>query len=154
MRNIINDGVKLCSGHGQFHTNEADPKKPDKILIPYENISWGEIKLLIDNPQTVEKSQAQWLIPSLLPSRNFKEQEANGEYWLLWADLDKNPKLITQVKDALIRSIGDADFEIYTTSSATKENPKSRILIPLSESLNGFQWKLCQEILNDKLGRA
>jgi len=76
---------------GQYHTNEVDPNKPDKVLTPYLIIGMDEIKALVDSPQAVDKTQAQWLMPSSFPSRNFKQQEQHGIYWMLWADFDKNP---------------------------------------------------------------
>ena len=53
----------MTSGQGQFHTNEFDPAKPNKRLRPYLAIAWDGVKALVDNPQQVNKAQAQWLIP-------------------------------------------------------------------------------------------
>ena len=44
----------LCSGNGQFHTNEPGKKKHK----PYAKINFEEIRKLVDNPQEVDKSQA------------------------------------------------------------------------------------------------
>jgi len=74
----------FVSGIGQYHTNEPGAQSPKEYLA----IGLCEIQALVDTPQKVEKAKAQWLIPSNHPSRNFKEQEAHGEYGLLWADLD------------------------------------------------------------------
>jgi hypothetical protein len=71
----------MISGFGQYHTNDPDPTKPDKILTPYSVIGPDDIRNLVNNPQQVEKKKAQWLIPSTLLTRNFKEQEKEGEYW-------------------------------------------------------------------------
>jgi len=83
----------LCSGVGQFHTNEADTKKAGKRLKAYTGITLAEIRHLVDNPQMVEKSKARWVIPSTLMSRTFAQQEKMGQYWLLWADID--PESVT-----------------------------------------------------------
>lgn len=137
----------FCSGFGQFHSNEetADIKKH------YVTIGWNKTRDLVDNPQQVDKTQAQWLIPSTLLSRVFKEQEASGEYWLSWADIDTNPVAIAGIAEIIERLIPGNDFEIYTSKSATQDNQKCRVLIPLSKPLCWADWSLCQEILNDHL---
>jgi hypothetical protein len=52
---------------------------------------------------------------------------------------------------AIIKDIIQGDYEIYNTSSATLDNQKARILIPLLEPLKFADWSLAQQILNDKL---
>ncbi|MCK5663715.1 MAG: hypothetical protein KAI17_09525, partial [Thiotrichaceae bacterium] len=101
--------------------------------------------------QNRNKTQAQWLIVSTLQSRNFKLQEEQGKFYMLWADLDESPLPIHIVKKHLISIIGAYQFEIYTSRSATEDNQKARILIPLKTPLNGGDWVLCQQALNDAL---
>lgn len=136
----------LCSGFGQFHTNESGKKN----RRPYVQINLEEIRKLVDEPQRVDKSQAQWLIPSTLLSRTFKEQEVKGEFHLLWADIDENPNGIHGIAEIIEDMIPGYNFEIYTSKSATEANQKCRILIP-SKPLLGSDWVLVQEMLNDKL---
>lgn len=137
----------FCSGFGQFHSNEetADIKKH------YVTIGWDEIRDLVDNPQQVDKTQAQWLIPSTLLSRASKTQEANGVFWLSWADIDTNPVAIAGIAEIIERLIPGNDFEIYTSKSATQDNPKCRVLIPFNKPLCWADWSLCQEILSEHL---
>jgi hypothetical protein len=132
--------AKLLSGFGASHSEKSRP---------YTTIDLAGIRALIDAPVCVDKLQAQWFIPSTLPTRTFKEQEMRGEFWMLWADLDENPPSLEAVAD-LIGPL-ECDYEIYTSRSATKELPKCRILIPLARPLSGTRWKFCQEILNDFL---
>ncbi len=54
------------SGNGKYHT--------DKNGYRYTEVTWADIKALVDTPQHVDKNKAQWLIPSTLHSRNHKEQ--------------------------------------------------------------------------------
>ena len=145
---------ELLSGFGQYHTNEADPDNPDKKLTPYVSIDLDSIRALVDEPQRVDKEQAQWLIPSTLQSRTFAAQEARGEFWLLWADLDKDPKPIDEVEATLCEVIPNSDFEVYASRSAREDHQKARILIPLFKPLCGADWLLFQEVLNDKLDGA
>ena len=53
--NNINE-VSMVSGKGKYHTNNPKAQNPKDLLT----IVWGEIKVLVDNPQQVDKKQAQW----------------------------------------------------------------------------------------------
>lgn len=138
---------KFVSGYGQHHTNDADPANPNKKLQPYLEINLDGIRALVDNPQKVDKIQARWVIPSTLKSRNFKDQQANGNYWMLWADFDENPKPLKQLNDYI--SAFNFDYEIYSSRSATLDKQKGRVLIPLDKPLSGDDWIICQKLLND-----
>ena len=142
--------LKIVSGIGQYHTNEPDSAQPEKKLTPYLAIDWFEIQDRVDHPESVEKTRGQWVIPSSLPRRNAKAQEANGEFHLLWADLDKAPPSIPELAVILEGFIGEADYEIYNTRSATEANQKARILIPVTDPLSSYEFKLLQQVLNDK----
>ena len=142
--------IKVTSGIGQYHTNEPDQTQPKKKLTPYLAIDWLEIQDRVDHPESVEKTQGHWLIPSTLPRRNAKAQEADGLFHLLWADLDKAPPSIPELAVILEGFIGEADYEIYNTRSATEANQKARILIPVTDPLSSYEFKLLQQVLNDK----
>ena len=140
----------LCSGFGQFHTDE--PGKDRRT--PYLRITWADITAMVDNPQQVEKATAQWLIPSELASRTFARQEADGDFWALWADLDTDPPALQRLVDVLgLEITGAFDYEVYSSKGATLERRKARILIPLSQPLSGAEWVLSQQVLNDELQR-
>lgn len=138
----------LCSGFGSFHSDTGkNPKPLAAITLPH-------IRHLIDHPQQVDKSQAQWLIPSTLISRTFKEQEQRGSFWMLWADLDKNPPQLDHLQTMLRDWLMGADFEVYSSRSATADCPKWHVLIPLAGPLSGADWCMAQEVLNDHLQDA
>ncbi len=128
----------LCSGFGQYD------KQPGAI-------TWQQVLDLIDSPQQVDKAQAQWLIPSTLMSRTFKEQEQRGEFHLLWADIDNDPPTIAAMIEAVEKITLYSDVEIYSSRSATQDCQKWRVLVPLAKPLPGADWVLAQEVLNDKL---
>jgi hypothetical protein len=155
---LIFDRNTRALAKGQHHTNEPDPQKPQKTLKPYVTIDLDGIFALVDNPQQCDKARAQWLIPSTLPSRNFKHQEQEGEFWTLWADLDNDPKdpdyfpPTLHILEAFVKHLlDDCDYEIYNSRSATVDMQKARILVPLSKPLNGADWMLAQTVMNDKL---
>ncbi len=130
--------AQLCSGFGQYDTQ---PRA----------ITWQQVLDLIDNPQQVDKRQAQWLIPSTLMSRTFKEQELRGEFHLLWSDIDKDPPTLAAMIEAVGKITLDSDVEIYSSRSAKQDCQKWRVLVPLAKPLPGADWVLAQEVLNDKL---
>lgn len=147
--------IRLCSGIGQYHTNEINPTKPEKKLRPYLEISVAEILALVDKPQCVPKDQGQWFIPSAHMSRSFKTQEQEGVYASLWADLDKNPPPLEKIAELLAIACPGADYEVFNSRSATEDNQKARVLILLDTPFLLFpEWRIAQQILNDKLEAA
>lgn len=142
------DNVHFVSGFGQFHTNEPKAKKRK----PYTTITPNEIRALVNNPRRDNKKYNQWFIPSILQSRVFKNQKENGEFWALVADIDKDPPEFKMLFNLLKESIiPGCQFETFTSSTATKENQKTHVIIFLDRPLLGSFWEICQEILNDKL---
>jgi hypothetical protein len=146
--------VTFCSGYGQFHTANPEKKNPK----PYVPHSLGAIKAGLETPESVPKDRARWAIFSTLwddtLSRNHELQRKQGEFVAAWADVDKltGQKFFNVVDKA--HGILDADFFAYTSSSATKENPKCRIVVPYDSPIPGRDHVLIQKILNDKLEAA
>ena len=134
---------QMVSGIGADHT--------DKYGKEYLAIAWDAITALVDNPQQVDKAQAQWIIPSIHKTRTFKEQEQHGQYYCLWVDLDDKPPKIYDLADHLDSLLSGCDYELYNTSSATVDNQRARALIPLKNPLSFMTWRMAQQILNDKL---
>ena len=132
--------AQLLSGFGAHHSEK---------LRPYVTIDLAQIRVMVDDPPSVDKLTAKWLIPSTLLTRTFQAQEQEGAFWMLWADLDEVPLPLDAIA-ALIESLA-CDYEIYSSRSATIKVPKCRILIPLAGPLAGSDWRLAQEVLNDTL---
>lgn len=138
----------FVSGQGQYHSNEPGAKKRKPYLV----VTLADIRAMVDSPPSVPKENGRWFIPSTLPSRTFDEQRDNGEFWLLWADLDKDPRPLAEVADAVLYDVVDLhDFEVYASRSARPDYQKGRIFIPLASPLSGADWLLCQKVFNDKL---
>jgi len=145
--------IKLCSGFGQYHTNEADPAKPNKRLTPYAAIGLDEIWRMAENPQEVDKAQAQWTLVSTLPSRSSAQQEAHGEYLALWCDFDKSPRPIPEIA-AFWAKVSGARAVHYSSRSAKHDCQKSRLFVPLPYPLSAEEWALAAECLNDLFEQA
>src|SRR5690554_3544627 len=137
---------KLCSGYGQFHSSTSKNKPR-----PLVTITMADIIKMAANPSSQAKIEAQWFIPSTLLSRNFAEQHAKGLFWALWADVDEPEgttfKGLVSVADRIIYG----DYFAYTSRSATEEEQKARLIIPLAHAVDGTEWLILQKILNDKL---
>jgi hypothetical protein len=138
------DNFNLCSGFGV---------RTEKGEIPTLTIDWGGVQKLVDNPVTnVPKTKAQWLSPSSLLSRSKEEQEQRGEYCLCALDFDKNPPTVPELAKITREILEEqcfecCDFELYNTNSATADNPKSRLFIPLTKPLNHENWLLLQQVI-------
>jgi len=137
---------KMCSGLGQYHSTE-NKNNPQEYLTT----SYAEICEMAQNPQALEKDQARWIIPSSHMSRTHKEQEQHGSYFCLCADLDEKIQSLTMLISCVADFTLNSNFLIYTTSSATAELKKCRIIIPLHEPITGVEYKRLQKILNNKL---
>lgn len=136
-------GARFVSGFGQFHTNRYG-----QSFVP---ISLDEIRYMVTNPQQVIKQEARWFIPSTLQTRVFTEQEARGQFWALWVDLDKDPQPLSVVTEIVTTMLPGINFEAYLTSSATPDRPKSRLILPLEIPLSGNDWMNSQECLSELL---
>jgi hypothetical protein len=141
------DKINLCSGFGV---------KTIKSKKPTLTIEWKDVQKLVDNPvQDVPKTQAQWLMPSSLLSRSKEEQQQHGEYWLCALDFDKHPPTVPELAKITREILEEqcfecCDFELYNTNSATVDNPKSRLFIPLTQPLNFKEWLLLQQVIAAK----
>lgn len=141
----------MASGHGKTYTNKENAKHP-RPLVP---VTFSEIQSTVDNPPSRPKDKAQWVIPSTLMMRDHAAQAERGEFWMLWADLDKDPQPIDVVQTRLVALLGGAaQYEIYLSRSATEGNQRAHILIPLDKPLCGVDWVAAQVVLNTKLTEA
>ena len=118
----------------------------------YESIKLGKIAKLVDEPQSTEKEAAAFIIPSTYRAydgRNHAAQRDNGEYWLLAIDVDEGDPSLTELKSAVERVTFNASALFYSSSGASEDNRKWRVLIPLSEPISGADYVDAQLSLFD-----
>jgi hypothetical protein len=139
----------FCSGYGQHHSPNAD-NNPRPLIT----CTLSDIEAMLIDPPSLAKSSAQWFIPSTMLSRVHAEQRVDGAFWALWADIDEPNGLTLRDLVRAAEQILPGDFMAYTTSSATEEKQKARLIVPLSCAVSGGEWKTLQKILNDKLQAA
>ncbi len=142
----ISNVKTFCSGYGQYHSANNKTNQQD-----YLTITWDEIIEMVHAPQDVSKETAQWALASTHLSRNLGEQIEHGKFYLLWFDVDKAQGLTSAEIISRACDVFRCDFVIYTSKSATVDNPKCRILIKLPYRLNSKLFTAYQTILNDRL---
>jgi hypothetical protein len=142
--------IKLCSGFGQYHSNERKAQNPK----PYSGITMAEIIDRVKNPPSVVKDSNEWVIFSTLMSRSFAAQERDGEFWAQWTDFDVDPRAIPEIAAFWIEYAPGCSALFFSTASAKPDRQKSRMIVPLNKPLSGSQWILAQQCLNDALESA
>lgn len=149
------EALSMVSGQGQYHTARPGAEH----ARPYGKISFDDIATMVKNPISVPKSEAPWVIFSSTNgplAREAEFQRQNGLYHALWADLDQVGSLTpAEVAKVLTVLVGAGIHTIvYNTKSATTENQKCRIIIPLADPCQGKEYEICQKVFNDKLEAA
>lgn len=122
----------------------------------YEGITLREIAAMVDQPQATEKADAAFIIPSTYrqhDGRSHAAQRENGEFWMLAIDIDEGNPDLDAVRYAADNATGGATTLTYTSSGATAESKKWRVLIPLAEPLTGAEYSEAQLALFEVLRR-
>jgi hypothetical protein len=120
----------------------------------YDGIDFTGIIARVKEPTAVDKTAADFIIPSTYrehDGRSHDVQRQRGQYRMLCVDVDTgNPK-----KEDLVEAIeavcGRVAILIYSSSGATKAEPKWRALIPLLQTLTGEEYEDAQAALFDML---
>ena len=137
---------QLLLAHGAL-----DTKIGDKYL-EYDGITLSEIAEMVNEPQSKEKADASFIIPSTYrdhDGRNHATQREHGEYWLLAIDVDEGDPSLTELRTAVATVTGDASALIYSSSGASEDNRKWRVLIPLALPIEGEDYADAQLALFD-----
>lgn len=137
----------FVSGFGQFHSDRAGVSPR-----PYVTLDWQQFGAMLENPPSVAKEAAQWVIFSEMPTRVAAEQRTAGCFHALWADIDEAQGLsIAETAKLAQEATGGAGLGCYASRSATEENQKARIVIPLARLVGGADFEVMQKVLNDRL---
>ena len=123
--------------HGTFDTKIGNEDRQ------YESISLAEIAKMVSDPQATEKADAAFIIPSSYRAhdgRKHSAQREHGEFHYLALDIDEGSPSLVELKDAVKRATADATALIYSSSGASDDNRKWRVLIPLLEPISGADY--------------
>lgn len=136
----------FASGTGKFYSDGG--KNPR----PLTTTSMAKIVEMMAAPQSCEKDNCLWVIPSTLLTRNKAAQLDNGRFFALWGDLDgENITPTSEVAAMVSARLSGARVLAYSSSSATEQRQKARILIPLAEHVDGVTYQRMERAFNDLL---
>jgi hypothetical protein len=118
----------------------------------YPGISWADIARLVANPQAKEKQDADFFIPSTYREHDGRAHDAQrerGAYRMLALDIDRGNPSLDDVLAAVEAICGPVSLLAYSSSGASPENRKWRVLIPVMGVLTGPEYELAQTALFD-----
>ncbi len=139
-----------------FFNGSHDTHKYDAAKQPYETTSWPEILEKARTPAAVEKlsseAEPEPKVPAFIPStyhaydgREHARQRELGEFWLATADVDHgNPTLAAVLKATTAIFGKDTELLIYSSSSASTEDQRWRVLVRLADPTPGEEREILQ----------
>lgn len=150
---------RFLTAYGSFDTHAVtlrDGKMNTRPQAgqPYESISWAEIRGLVATPAARPKNSAQFVILSTYTEcdgRTHKVQRELGQFWGLAVDIDAGNQPLSAVEAAVRDVAAGAAAIIYSSSSASPENRKWRVLIALHSPLAGADYPDTQQALFELL---
>ena len=128
------ENITFPIGLGQRYTRKGNP---------YPTITAAQIAALVESPHSREKADALWYIPSCYSgcwARTHRVQQELGKFWWLTADIDEGSPSIDTVVGSVEAVLGDVHMMVYSSSGATPENLKWRVLVPLLEPFTPYEW--------------
>ena len=140
--------IRFLMAHGSRFTLID---RPDQT---YPSISWADIVRMVKEPQAKDKADADFFIPSTYVAhdgRSHDAQRERGKYRMLAIDIDQgNPSkdtVIQAVRDVL----GDVSLIVYSSSGASPDRLKWRVLLPLAAPVAGDDYEEIQSAFFDLL---
>lgn len=157
---VLNNDAQFLTGFGQRDTHavtlaDERPNTSPKAGTPYKTISWGDVIALAQSPRSAPKHRAQFVIPSTYAEsdgRTHDVQRQRGKFVFLAVDVDSGSPSMAQIETALGEVLGQCEALIYTSSGATPDRMKWRVLIPLERALAGADYADTQSAFFDLLG--
>jgi hypothetical protein len=140
--------IRFLTAPGSFYT------LIDKPGQSYPGISWAEIARMAASPQAKEKIDADFFIPSTYrehDGRSHDAQREHGAFRMLALDIDRGNPSLDDVLAAVEAVCGPVSLLAYSSSGASPENRKWRVLLPLAGVLTGAEYEAAQTALFDLL---
>ncbi|MBJ2153865.1 DUF927 domain-containing protein [Paracoccus sp. IB05] len=137
--------LSFASGFGQSDTHvltlsDGRPNPAKMVGQPYNTVDGQQIIAMVKSPPSVPKDKAQWFIPSTYngsDARAHEVQRKNGQFFWVAIDLDQNNLALTDVLGTVHTVLPDVRCIVYSSRSATEDNKKWRVLIPLMGFIPG-----------------
>lgn len=149
---VAGPSVAFCTGFGQADTRSAEitgrdgQRKPNPhpaAGLTYQTIAPIAVVAMVENPHRVDKSDAQWIIPSTYAeadARSHSVQRERGSFWLLPLDVDAGDLSLDEVDRAIVEACGEVNRALYSTRSAQPDNRKWRAFVALSAPISGADY--------------
>lgn len=116
----------------------------------YETINLGEVFDM--SPGCTEKTKAAAIVPSSYhasDARSHEVQRTKGAFVAVGLDIDKGNHDADKIDRLVAEFFGDGVARrIYSTSSASPENRKWRVVVPLTEPLPFEEWRLLSQAVH------
>lgn len=133
--------VRFLMAHGSRHTLIDTPDQT------YPGISWPEIVRLCKEPQAKDKEASDFFIPSTYrdyDGRSHQAQRERGAFRMLAIDIDQGNLSKEDVIQAVREVLGDVSMLVYSSSGASEDNRKWRVLLPLATPIIGEEYEEAQ----------
>jgi uncharacterized membrane protein len=142
--------------HDKPTIGEGPTAKPNPhYQQPYNTLSLYDV--MAYQRTSVAKDKAQWVLCSTYAQadgRKHKVQEAAGRFVMLAVDMDTGNVPGKELLAAVQSFTGPCIIRIYSSSSATKQNRKWRVLVPLAQAEPFKTWLALQVALNEHIAKA
>jgi hypothetical protein len=92
----------------------------------------------------VDKKKGSWFLPSAYCAHDAREHEAqrlHGEFHMLVLDIDTGDVPLHDLMETLKKVIGSASYLIYATKSASIDDRKWRVLVPVETPISGQNYE-------------
>jgi hypothetical protein len=133
--------VRFLLAHGSLFTLIS---KPDQT---YPGISWPEIVRMVKEPQAKDKADADFFIPSTYrqhDGRAHQAQRERGVFRMLAIDIDTGNPSKQDVIQAVRDVLGAVSMLVYSSSGASEDRRKWRVLLPLAVPVSGEEYEAAQ----------
>jgi P4 family phage/plasmid primase-like protien len=120
----------------------------------YNLITFDEIVSRTKEPTAVPKTMAPATIPSSYcehDARSHRVQREKGLFHFLCVDVDKGSPDLQDIRDVVMRVLGNCAGVIYSTASSSRENMKWRVIVLLGTPLLGADYTSTASALFDLL---
>jgi len=142
--------------HDKPTIGEGPTAKPNPhYQQPYNTLSLYDV--MAYQRTSVAKDKAQWVLCSTYneaDGRKHKVQEAAGRFVMLAVDMDTGNVPGKELLAAVQSFTGPCITRIYSSSSATKQNRKWRVLVPLAQAEPFKTWLALQVALNEHIAKV
>ena len=124
----------------------------DKPEQTYPGISWPDIVRMVREPQAKDKADADFFIPSTYRAndgRSHDAQRERGVFRMLALDVDQGNPSKQDVIQAVRDVLGAVSMIVYSSSGASQDKRKWRVLLPLAAPVTGGDYECIQSAFFD-----